>query len=203
MRQLTILSLAVAFFSFAFINPKAVKETYNVDVNASTIEWIGRKVLGEHNGTIKLKEGSVEVEKNTLIGGTFVIDMSTINNEDLSGNQKGKLEGHLKSDDFFGVKNYPTATIVITEAIPYGKAKKGETIQYKIEGNLTIKGKSKAIKFPAEVMVDNSKVEAQADITVDRSEYDVKYGSGSFFDNLGDKTIYDEFDVKVNFVAKR
>ena len=130
-------------------------------------------------------------ENGNLTRGKFEIDMTTIRCTDLSGDSQAKLEGHLKSDDFFGVKNYNTATLVAKNFIPNGR--EGE---YKVIADLTIKGITKEIKFYANVGENN----ATADITVDRTEFDVRYGSGSFFDNLGDKTIYDNFDLTVNLV---
>jgi polyisoprenoid-binding protein YceI len=137
------------------------------------------------------------MEEGALTGGSFSIDMATLVCEDLSGEYKGKLEGHLKSDDFFGVANNPTADFTITSSIAQGPGK------YKIVGDLTIKGITKEIKFPATVTEENGVYTAVADITVDRSEYDVKYGSGSFFDGLGDKVIYDEFNLAVSLSVSK
>lgn len=181
-----------ALVAFSGIGAKDAK----VDVSESTVKWVGKKVTGQHNGTIQLKGGRLEMDDNgTLTGGIFTIDMTTISNDDLSGGTKGKLEGHLKSEDFFGVEKFPTATFVITKAIPQGPGK------YKIIGNMTIKESTEEIQFIANVDNKDGKVVATADITIDRSKYDVRYGSGSFFDNLGDKTIYDNFDLSVSIVA--
>lgn len=172
--------------------------TYNVDVTSSTIAWTGYKVTGKHTGYVKVKNGNLTWTDGKLTGGSFDIDMNSITCTDLEGEYAGKLVGHLKSDDFFGVAKYPTAKFVITKAIPQDT--KGN---YKIVGNLTIKEKTNEVKFPASVSESNGTVNATGKITVDRSEYDVKFGSGSFFDNLGDKTIYDEFDLQVTLVAKQ
>lgn len=169
-----------------------------VSVDESSVKWVGKKVTGQHNGSIQLKGGRLEMDDNgTLTGGLFTIDMTTISNEDLSGEMKGKLEGHLKSDDFFGVATFPTATFVITKAIPQGPGK------YKVIGNITIKETTEEIQFITNVEEKDGKVVATADITIDRSKFDVKYGSGSFFDNLGDRTIYDNFDITVSLVANK
>jgi polyisoprenoid-binding protein YceI len=172
--------------------------TYNVDVTSSTIVWTGQKVTGQHTGYVKVKNGSLTYADGKLTGGTFDIDMNSITCTDLEGEYAGKLVGHLKSDDFFGAAKYPTAKFVITKAIPQDT--KGN---YKIVGNLTIKEKTNEVKFSATVSESNGAINASGKITVDRSEYDVKFGSGSFFDNLGDKTIYDEFDLQVSLVAKK
>ncbi|MBV6441050.1 MAG: YceI family protein [Haliscomenobacteraceae bacterium CHB4] len=172
--------------------------TYNVDVTSSTIAWTGYKVTGKHTGYVKVKNGNLTWTDGKLTGGSFDIDMNSITCTDLEGEYAGKLVGHLKSDDFFGVAKYPTAKFVITKAIPQDT--KGN---YKIVGNLTIKEKTNEVKFLASANENNGTISATGKITVDRSEYDVKFGSGSFFDNLGDKTIYDEFDLQVTLVAKQ
>ena len=174
-----------------------VVHSYNVDVNASSIVWSGYKVTGKHTGVVKIKNGNLTWDAGKLTGGSFDIDMNSITCTDLEGEYAGKLVGHLKSDDFFGAAKYPTAKFVITKAIPQDS--KGN---YKILGNLTIKEKTNEVKFFALVTESNGSITASGKITVDRSEYDVRFGSGSFFDNLGDKTIYDEFDLQVSLVAK-
>lgn len=187
---LVILTLAVIAFAFTF-----PKEALKVDTGASYISWKGYKVTGQHYGKVKLKSGSLEYENGKLVGGNFEIDMTTITSEDLQGGYADKLVGHLKSDDFFGVTKYPTAKFVITKA---AEAKPGE---YRIKGDLTIKETTKPISFNATVSEKDGKQVANATMKIDRSEFDVRYGSGSFFDNLGDKTIYDEFDLEVTLVA--
>jgi len=197
MRKTTSFALVlalIAFVTFAFTPRKAVN--YKIDVNKSTVVWTGKKVTGEHTGNIKLKSGVLQHDGKVITGGAFDIDMTTITNTDLTdASYNQKLVGHLKSDDFFGVDKYPVANLKITE-ITY---KGGD--QYEIGGDLTIKGKTNKIKFPATVSADGKVLNAKSKITVDRSKYDVKYGSKSFFEGLGDKTIYDDFDLEVNLVA--
>lgn len=160
-----------------------------VKADKSSVTWKGYKVLGSHSGSVAIKEGTLEFDGDVLTGGSFVIDMSSIACSDLTpGEGKEKLEGHLKSPDFFGIENYPSALLEITKVVSRGKP--GD---YKIIGNLTIKEKTNPVKFNAVVMDGLAK----ADIKIDRTEYDVRYGSGSFFDNLGDNTIYDEFDLSI------
>lgn len=175
-----------------------VADNYNVDTAASNIVWTGYKVTGKHTGYVKVKSGSLTWDGGKLTGGSFEIDMNSITDTDLEGEYAGKLVGHLKSEDFFGVAKYPTSKFVITRAIPQDS--KGN---YKIIGNLTIKSTTKEIKFLANATESNGTITATGKITVDRSEFDVRYGSGSFFDGLGDKTIYDEFDLQVSLVAKK
>lgn len=180
----TILMLVLTTVAFTTIT--AEKKT--IDTGKSKITWKGYKVTGSHEGTITLKNGALLFEGEKLTGGAFTVDMTTITSTDLSGKYKEKLNNHLKSDDFFGVKNYPTATLKIKNARATGKN------AYEVTGVLTIKEKTHPITF--DMSVYGSK--ATASLKVDRSKYDVRYGSGSFFDNLGDKTIYDEFDLVVD-----
>ncbi len=186
-----LISTVLAFTGFG------EAEKVKVDVDASSVNWVGKKVTGQHNGTIALQGGRLEMEEGVLTGGIFTIDMTTINCEDLSGGGKGKLEGHLKSDDFFGVETYPTATFVITKAVPQGPG------NYKVVGNITIKGATQEIQFPATLEENGGVYTATADLTIDRSKFDIRYGSGSFFDNLGDKTIYDDFELSVSLVTSK
>lgn len=159
-----------AFIIFAALLSGEAKDI-KVNTEASTIEWVGKKVTGQHNGTIQLKEGTLSMDDSgNLTGGTFTIDMTTLISTDLSGGTKTKLEGHLKSDDFFGVATYPTASFVLTKAVPQGPGK------YKVIGNITIKGTTEEIQFPATVEVKDGKVSAKADITIDRSKFDIRYG---------------------------
>lgn len=196
MKNVRNLALLVmfAFIGFAF----TTLTTVSVDTTASQVTWKGYKVTGEHAGTINVKSGNFIYDAEILTGGSFEIDMTSIACTDLQGEYAGKLVGHLKSDDFFGVATYPTAKFVITKVVSRGKV--GD---YKVTGDLTIKETTKAIRF--NVNVDNSTgvPVATADITIDRSDYNVKYGSGSFFDNLGDKTIYDEFDLGLKLVGTK
>ncbi len=185
-----LLISAISFAGFATVNPG----NGTVDIENSVIEWKGSKVTGEHNGTIMLKDASLEMDNGMLSGGTFVIDMTSIKNLDMAGKDgAGKLEGHLKSADFFNVEEFPTATLEITDVVS-----RGTDGSYKIVGDLTIKGITKPIKFNAQFEGET----ATADIVVDRAEYDVRYGSGSFFDGLADKTIYDEFELSVKLALK-
>lgn len=172
--------------------------SYKVDTGASTIIWTGEKVTGKHTGTVKVQSGDLTFDNGSLTGGSFMIDMNSIKCTDQEGEWADKLVGHLKSDDFFGTTKYPTAKFVITRAI--AQDTKGN---YKIIGNLTIKETTKEVKFLATATEAAGMVNASGKITIDRSEYNVKYGSGSFFDGLGDKTIYDDFDLQINLVAKK
>ncbi|NAY92536.1 YceI family protein [Muricauda sp. JGD-17] len=181
------LVFSLVFGAVALANP-VDKETKEVKTDESTVTWKAYKVTGSHTGTVSLQSGALEFEGDKLIGGEFVVDMTTINTTDLEGDYKNKLDGHLNSDDFFSTASHPTSKLVFTKVEATGKN------SYEVTGDLTIKGITKPLTF--DVSIYGSK--ATATLKVDRSQYDVRYGSGSFFDNLGDKTIYDEFDLVVD-----
>lgn len=162
-------------------------QTKKIDLTKSKITWTGKKITGEHQGTIDFKEGYLIMKDNTITGGRFVADMTTLNNTDQTGKPKLNLEGHLKSDDFFGTQNFPTATLVFKTIQNKGKD------NYSITADLTIKGVTKPTKFDLTLKDDS----ATAKLTVDRTKYDIKYGSGSYFEDLGDKTIYNDFELEV------
>ena len=198
MKKITgFLTLIMMAFSFvAFANNGEV-EGKKVNTEKSVITWKGYKVTGQHEGTLQVKNGNLDFDNGTLKGGSFEINMASIATTDLTGGTADKLNGHLKSADFFGVEKFPTAKFVITKVVSRGTA--GD---YKIVGNLTIKETTKEIKFNAKVTEEGGVNTAVADITIDRTDFDVRYGSGSFFDSLGDKTIYDEFDLSIKLVVE-
>jgi polyisoprenoid-binding protein YceI len=179
--------------SMFFIGATLAAQSYSVDTKLSTLKWTGKKVAGEHYGTIALKSGSLEVKNDKIVSGTFIIDMNSIVNADLESEEyNAKLVGHLKSDDFFGVKTYPTAKLEITGSTPF---KNGEA---KVNGKLTIK----KITLPVEFTAKKNDKTYTATVTVDRTKYNIRYGSGSFFDNLGDNMIYDDFILEVKIITK-
>ena len=177
----------------------AAPTTFNVDVTKSVLKWDAKKVTGQHNGEVRLKDGMLTVDGGKLPGGMFTIDMASMTDTDLT--DKGyndKLMGHLKSPDFFDVAKHPTATYKITKITP-GSAPN----QYTITGDMTIKGITNAVSFPATVKMSGNMIEADGKATVDRTKYDIRYGSKSFFENIGDKAIYDEFIVDLKLVATK
>jgi polyisoprenoid-binding protein YceI len=190
----TLLASTVLFL--AFTKPKT--ETYKVDTEKSSIEWIGRKVTGQHNGVIKLAGGELAVAGNAVKAGTVTIDMNSITVLDLEGNSKEKLTGHLKSDDFFSVEKNPVSKFQIT------KVSAASADRVNVTGNLTIKGITKSLTFPATVKKQGDVVVAVAKgVKVNRAQYDIRYGSNSFFGDLGNKAIDDEFELSFNLVAKK
>lgn len=187
MNKLKTITLSlVALMSFT-----ANAQTKKIDAKKSNIHWVGKKVTGQHEGTISLKDGALVFKGDKLAGGNFTVDMTTINTTDLSGGMKENLDGHLKSDDFFGVEKFQTANLVFKTIATK------DSNNYTITADLTIKGITNSISFDMNV---NGKV-ATSKLIVDRTKYDIKYKSGNFFENLGDKTIYDDFelDVTLNF----
>ena len=165
---------------------------FKADASKSSLKWIGKKVSGEHYGMITLKEGMFTVDGDMITKGKFVIDMTTITVDDLEGEWRDKLVGHLNSDDFFGTDKHKTATIEITESTKF----KGDVAT--VKGKLTIKGITKPVSF--DVKRHDNKYTST--VTVDRTMYDIKYGSGKFFDNLGDKMIDDNFTLEVKVYTK-
>lgn len=169
----------------------ASAETLKVDPKKSHIEWVGKKVTGQHNGTIQIKSGHVMVEKDALTGGNFEIDLSSIEVLDLKGDSKENLTNHLKSDDFFSVEKHPVAKFMITNV-------DGSNIT----GDLTIKDMTHPLTFPAKITIKKGSLEASAKgVNVDRTLYDIRYGSGKFFKGLGDKVIDDHFTLDITIVA--
>ncbi len=189
--------LLTGLLSIGLVSFKPSVSTSKVDIKQSNLGWTGYKVTGKHFGTVKLKSGELKFDGSKLVGGSFEIDMTSITTTDMTGEYATKLDNHLKSDDFFGTQNHPTAKFEISSAISQGND------LYKLTGDLTIKGIKKPIKFNATVKESNGVKTAKALIKIDRSEFNVRYGSGSFFDNLGDKTIYDEFDLEVSLVTSK
>lgn len=162
-----------------------------IDASKSMILWEGKKVTGKHEGTINFSSGTLVIKKDKIVGGEMVVDMTTINTTDLTGGKKDGLDKHLKNDDFFGVEKHPTAKLVFKKI----KALKNKT--YKVTADLTIKGITKPVTFDLKQENENTVIST---LNVDRTLYDIKYGSGSFFDNLGDKAIDNNFTLSVKMV---
>lgn len=160
------------------------------EIKTSKILWKGFKVGSENAGEIKLKSGYFEFNSGKITGGEFVVDMNTITCTNLQGGWRDKLVEHLKSDDFFSVKKFPVSKLTLKK-VKYLGARK-----YDAEGELTIKGTTKPIKI---ALSQSEKGVITATVKVDRTLYDIKYNSDSFFKNLGDKLIKDEFEISVEF----
>jgi polyisoprenoid-binding protein YceI len=182
----------------AFLGLFATTIAFSIDTQASEITWKAYKVTGSHEGTLAVQDGQLDFKEGQLTGGTFVIDMNSIDVTDIDGQGAVKLEGHLKSQDFFGVEAHPTAAFTITKVV-----NRGTPGDYRITGDITIKETTKEIRFNAQVVEQEGNYVATADLKLDRTDFNVRYGSGSFFENLGDKTIYDEFDLNIKLVTKK
>lgn len=186
----------------AATSQKAADKSYKVQPQLSTLGWVGKKVTGQHNGTIQFKDGEVLVRGNQIVGGTFTVDMNSLKVEDLKDAEyNGKLVGHLRSEDFFSIDKNPTSTFKITKVTPLKGDAAGNNAT--ITGDLTIKGITKPVSFPAKVGVKNGMASASGTATIDRTKFDIKYGSKSFFESIGDKAIYDTFDLTFNIIAKK
>ncbi len=162
-------------------------QTKNINTTTSTIEWVGKKVTGQHNGTVNFKDGAIVLKGKKIVGGIFTVDMTSLTATDLSGEYQGKLNGHLKADDFFGTDKFPTAKLVFKKI-----GTKSPNV-YTVTADLTIKGITKPVVFDLTVNGNT----ATTAFNVDRTKYDIKYNSKSFFESIGDKAIYDEFELKV------
>lgn len=188
---------AAAVTAFAFTAPdKKNSITYNIDAKTTTATWLGKKVTGQHSGAINISKGNIISDGKIITGGSFEFDMKTITCTDLTDAEwNGKLVGHLKADDFFGVEKNPTAKFELTKAV----LKDGNN--YDVTGKLTIKGITNEITFPAMIKMDAKTLVTVAKITVNRTKFDIKYGSASFIEGIGDKAISDDFELNVNVVA--
>ncbi len=188
MKTVKLIALLLVAGTFALSAQKM-----DIKPTDAVVKWTGYKVVGSHTGEIKIKSGSLELKSGSIVKGNVVIDMNTITNTDLTdeGYNK-KLVGHLMSDDFFGVEKFPTATFALTKA---GKFNNGKAT---VSGSLTIKGKTEPVSF--EVSKANNVYTTQ--LKVDRSKFDIRYGSNSFFDNLGNKAIDNIFTLDIQLTVK-
>lgn len=186
--------IAITISAFAFMSQALYsQENFSVNVDNSTLNWKGYKPTGTHNGTITLASGNIFLKNNKIAGGNFVADMSTIKESE----DNSKLENHLKSEDFFEIVVFPIAKFEITEI-----TNKGEKIQ--VTGNITIKGITKQIAFPAALLVNEDSLVLTSDtFQINRADFNVKFKSKSFFNDLKDKFVNDEFDFQVTIIAKK
>jgi len=188
MKSMGVFVLALSLTTSVFAG------TQKVDTAKSTVNWTGKKVTGEHHGTILIKEGNLVVEKGKVTGGKIVMDMNSIVDKDLTDPAwNAKLIGHLKSDVFFDVAAHPTSELVLTKV-------EGNESKYTFSGNLTIKGITNPVTFNATASKDGKDMVYKGTLTIDRTKYNMKFGSKSFFENLGDKVIYDDFTLDFNLV---
>ena len=175
-------NLNSAFLAFSLMFSMSLAAQSTLNTLESSLKWEGQKITGSgHNGSLTFSDSEVKVEDGNIISGIFTVDMTTLTCDDLTANQgKAKLEGHLKSDDFFSVEKFNKATLTIL-SVENSNA----------TGVLTIKD----ISHPIEFKLTKNKDTYSADLVFDRSKYNVKYASGNFFKNLGDKLILDEIEL--------
>jgi len=172
---------------------------YSVVVDRTELSWIGKEISTKiHTGTLNLSDGTIQIIDENTINGNITIDMSSINVTDLQGRAKEMLEGHLRSADFFEVENYPNATLNF-KSKSYNKLK--NLIDF--EGQLTIKDISNPIFFSATLIESSPYLKAKSILSFDRSKYNVRFRSGSFFENLGDKLILDDIDINIVLVTEK
>ena len=183
-----------------FTTTSLLAETYQIDAKTSRLSWTGSKVLvdSKHTGTVDIKSGSIEFGKEGPNSAVVVVNMATIKNEDLTdATYNQKLVGHLKSADFFDVEKYPEATLKVTSF------KKKAAGQYDLAGDLTIKGITKPVSFKGQTISEKgAPAKIVAELEFDRTDFNVRYGSGKFFENLGDKVISDKIQIKVEMAGK-
>ncbi len=194
MKKIRILVLLIAMIAMGFTNPiTTIKKSLKVDVESSSITWKGYKPTGSHTGTIALESGNLEMKGDKVKGGSFTVDMSSIIESE--GNKR--LEKHLKSKDFFEIEVYATSKFEITGS----KITDGKTY---VTGNLTIKDVTKEITFPAIITENDTSVTLESEtFQINRANFNVKFKSKTFFNDLKEKFINDEFDLQVTIVAKK
>lgn len=198
MKIYKLMLLLVVWVGYLGIQQTIGQVSYHADPDQSTIIWVGKKVGGEHSGTISLKKGVLNMNGEDVSDGHFEIDMNSITNTDIEKpNSNIKLVNHLKSEDFFFVEKYPASHFSLKDT------KRGEGDKVHFAGDLTIKGITHPIEFEAIMVVSDGHLHVKAKIVVDRAKFNVRYGSGSFFSNLGNRMIYDDFDLDVDIFMKK
>ena len=187
-----LLSLALSIMSLFVFATKPHIETVAVDAKSSIVKWIGSKISSSHEGNVNIGKGVLSINHGTLVGGQISINMNSISCTDIESAKKNKyFVDHMKDEDFFNTEVFPLALLKITKTV------KGKGNNYKIIADLTIKGITHSIAFLADVEIDGLNFSAKANLEIDRTKWGIKYGSGSFFDNLGDKMILDEIEFQV------
>ncbi len=175
---------------------------YKADLQQSAIEWIGTKPVKRHHGTLKLADGTLASANGTLSGGMFTIDMNTLTPDDQDAEGNTKLQGHLKSEDFFDVAKFPTSTFEITE-VKQGVSGNDVVMKdatHTVTGNLTMKGVTKSITFPAKITMTDNQITSDAEFNIDRTQWNIVYGNDK---GLGDKFIRPEVNIKLHLIASK
>lgn len=196
MKNNIIVFLAVGLMLSSFST--STTETFEAVIEASSISWAGSRPGKTHDGTLALSKGNLKIEDNNLVSGDFTIDMNSLQVSDIQpGKMNDRLVNHLKSGDFFDVENHQTASFEILGSQVMDQ-------QIKVTGNLTIKGITNEVAFLAKLSIENDVALLVSDaFTIDRTLWDVKYRSGKFFDNLKNKLIEDNIEIKVSVKATK
>ncbi len=204
------------------VSAEAVQFAINKD--NSTVSWVGSKPAGQHHGSIPISEGTIAVRDGKIEGGKIVMSVIDIQNEDLAEDPEtqGKLLGHLKSADFFDAENHPTATFEIVSVEPFDASQEivekeefeteftpatnvenmVESPTHTITGNLTMRGKTLSVSFPANVSIANGTISAQAKFNIDRTNWGLMYGDeASALDKAKDKFIYNTVNIGLDVTA--
>jgi polyisoprenoid-binding protein YceI len=199
--KILISLLSIIILGTAFIPIDGGKAIYKTDLKKSKVAWTGRGEVGDYSlsGNINLSEGMFIIENEQVKGGEFVIDMNTINCTNLTGMKKVTLMEHLKGEDFFEVSKFPKTTFKITNITP----SVGEEYIFNVTGKLTIKGITNNLSFPATIKKEGSVVSVKAILKVDRTKFNITYHSPSFFNNLKDDYIKNEFDIFLDIVGNQ
>ncbi|TCC94454.1 YceI family protein [Pedobacter frigiditerrae] len=194
--KITSILLLAVVASFVAFTPKA--DVYKIDLTQSSISWEGKKFAGSHTGTVDLTSGNLDFNGKKLAGGGFVANMTTIKTMDGGTKPNAGLDKHLKADDFFGVEKFPAANFVVKKVTGNGAA-------VNVTGDLTIKGITQSVTFPATLVwnADKSVTATAEKIVIDRTKFGIQFKSKSVFANIGDNFIYDEFTISVKLVAKK
>lgn len=201
----------------------ASANSYSLDLSQSELTWNGFKPTGQHYGTIGIEDGSIAVENDQVVGGSFTVDLNDIDVQDLEGEDRDKLTGHLKSEDFFHVEQHPTAEFVITEVKDYSsatasteesddmavKVNNEEISEYKLEnpthwvtGNLTMRDTTLSVTFPARIQMSGDQVTAEAKFNIDRTKWNVSYNDeGDPVRVAQDKFIYNTVNIGFDITA--
>lgn len=181
-------------FALAATISSTLAQPVSIDVARSSVKWSAKKVVGEHSGAISIKSGTLTLNNKNIASGAFVVDMKTISVSDLpAGEWNDKLVGHLNSDDFFATDKFPESNLLILSATAFN-----EQGSCTVKGNLTIKG----ITLPTEFETKISDKGYKTTLIIDRTKYNIKYGSGQFFEGLGDKMIMDNFELEITIATK-
>lgn len=168
------------------------QQTFRIETAKSNIDWVGRKVTGAHNGTIALKQGELTLSEGQISGGSFVIDMGSIRILDIADPAtNAQFAGHLGSDDFFSITQFPEAFFEI-------RSVQGN----RITGDLTIKGITHPVSIDTDMNIAGDKLTASGTVLVDRTKYGIRFRSGNFFKDLGDTLIYNDFELNISITAK-